>query len=64
MLKFVQKILKKSDTKQEGMSIKVANVIVLTETDKSGDYHLKLTEHGNYQIMANHDLITSCLNHD
>lgn len=61
MLKTTQNILKGGYSKQEGMSIKVSNVIVLQETDKSGDYHLKLTENGNYQIMANHDLITISL---
>lgn len=59
MLRTIQRILKRRDTSNDiGVGIKVSNVIVLQETDKSGDYHLKLTENGNYQIMANHDLIT------
>lgn len=59
MLRTIQRILKRRDTSDDiGVGIKVSNVIVLQETDKSGDYHLKLTENGNYQIMANHDLIT------
>lgn len=59
MLKTIQRILKRQDKSTNiGLGIKVANVIVIEDGPRDNRFHLKLTEHGNYQIYAGHDLIT------
>lgn len=59
MLKTIQRILKRRDTSNDiGVGIKISNVIVIEDGPKDNRFSLKLTEHGNYQIYAGHDLIT------
>lgn len=40
------------------MNIKTSRVIVLKDKFSSVEHQLKYTEHGNYQIMGSHDMLT------